>query len=355
MISTVKLPGSYLVIELANRCSLACVHCAVADTEHPHFDQTGYMDVGIAESLFDDLTTNGIGFDALILFWLGEPLIHPEFPRIWAAAIRAASRGSFNKVEVHTNATHLNARATAALLNESPTPQVIHFSLDATSRDRYLTVKGRDRFDEVVENIQNFLAEKVRLGAQWPRPVFQFIVGSNNVDQVPVFREQWEKACQVAGLPVRTAAGHVPSGEDAIIFFRQLDCPTAELQEAENLIFRKAMADQGLELPGQASQGEVIEADNGGICAGFWKSPVVGWDGRVTTCTRDSHMHNEVGNLSKEPFSRLWWSENMRRRRSMVAQRDYSDMTLCQSCFIPRSLNYTGITDDELRLFGEGA
>ena len=66
-------------------------------------------------------------------------------------------------------------------------------------------------------------------------------------------------------------------------------------------------------------------------------------------------MHIEVGNLTQEPFSRLWWSENMQRRRSMVAKRDYSEMTVCQSCFIPRSLNYTGITDDELHMFGEGA
>jgi radical SAM protein with 4Fe4S-binding SPASM domain len=345
-----RLPGSYLVIELANRCSLACVHCAVADTSHPHFDSTGYFDVDVADALFEDLSANDIGFDTLILFWLGEPLIHPEFSRIWQGAVRAAARhGTFGKIEVHSNATHLSERKVASLLNESEVPQVIHFSLDATDRDLYLKVKGKDRYDQVVQNIEHFLAEKARLGARWPRPVFQFIVGSNNVEQVGAFRAQWEGACEKVGLPFRTVAGHVPNGEDAIVFFRQLDCPTASLQAAENQIFRDEMLEQGLALPTQADAGETIESANHSICAGFWKSPVISWDGKVTTCTRDSQLHNQVGRLQDTAFSELWWNETMRRRRRMVSVGDYSDMKVCSSCFIPKSLNYTGITVDEVK------
>jgi radical SAM protein with 4Fe4S-binding SPASM domain len=344
-----RLPGSYLVIELANRCSLACVHCAVADTSHPHFDQSGYLDVNLAEALFADLAENDIGFETLILFWLGEPLLHPEFARIWGAAIRTAARHqTFNKVELHTNATHLNAQTTAALLNEAEVPQVIHFSLDATDKARYLSVKGKDRYAEVVQNIEYFLAQKARLGARWPRPVFQFIVGTNNVDQVGAFRVQWEKACRSVGLPVRTAAGHVPPGDDAVVFFRQLDCPTPDLQQSQNAVFREAMSAQGLSLPDQAEAGTTVVSDNLSVCAGFWKSPVIGWDGSVTTCTQDSHMHNKVGTLSEEPFSTLWWNETMLRRRSMVSGGDYTELKVCQACFIPRSLNYTGILPEEV-------
>ena len=338
------------MIELANRCSLACVHCAVADETHPHFDATGYLDVTVAETLFDDLAANDIGFDTLILFWLGEPLLHPEFPRIWQAALRAASvHGIFKKIELHTNATHLTPRVTQALLNDSSVPQVMHFSLDATDKDLYLDVKGKDRFETVVTNIEQFLAEKARLGARWPRPVFQFIVGSNNVEQVAAFDAQWTQACEDQQLPVRTAAGHVPNGEDAIVFFRQLDCPTSELQESENAVFRDAMAECGLTVPQQAAEGERVADDNSTVCAGFWKSPVVSWDGSVTTCTRDSHLFNKVGSLQETPFSTLWFNESMRRRRQAVSRGDYSGLRVCQSCFIPRSLNYTGITPEEVQ------
>ena len=308
------------------------------------------MNVGMAEALFSDLAAHGIAFDTLILFWLGEPLLHPEFPRIWQAAIRTAhSYGTFRKVELHTNATHLTDRFASALLNESSVPQVLHFSLDATDKALYFKVKGMDRYDLVVENIENFLGRKARLGARWPRPVFQFIVGSNNVEQVPAFQKQWTQACESRGIPVRTVAGHVPSGEDAIVFFRQLDCPTAEEQAAENAVFRRAMDELGLDIPAQASKGEQVVGENRSVCAGFWKSPVVSWDGSVTTCTRDSHLMNRVGSLSERPFSTLWFNESMRRRRAAVANGDYSDLTVCQTCFIPRSLNYTGISVEEVQ------
>ncbi len=344
------------MIELTNRCSLACVHCAVADKTHPHFDSSGYMPVEMAEGLFEDLAANGIAFDALIMFWLGDPIIHPEFSRIWQAAVRtAAAHQTFGKVELHTNATHLSPRLTQTLLNESSVPQVVHFSLDATDRDRYLQIKGMDRYDKVVSNIEGFLTQKARLSARWPRPVFQFIVGSNNVDQAPDFQTQWSVACQERGLAVRTAAGHVPIGEDAVIFFLQLDCPTPEAQAAENKLFRDAALQMDLALPAQVQQGEQVAAANHAICAGFWKSPVVSWDGAVTTCTRDSHLLNKVGSISEVPFSTLWFNETMRRRRSAVAQGDYSGLSVCQSCFIPKSLNYTGITSDEVQLWEPSA
>ena len=349
-----RSPGSYLVIELANLCSLACVHCSVADTSHSHFDQTGYLDVRLAEALFADLANHQIGFDTLILFWLGEPLLHPEFSRIWAAAIRAAGEHeTFGKVEVHTNATHLSPKVTCALLNEADLPSVIHFSLDATDRARYLAVKAKDRFDEVVHNIEHFLGEKARLGARWPRPVFQFIVGENNVDQVPAFRAMWTAACERVGLDVSVAAGHVPPGEDAVVFFRQLDCPSAARQAMENSIFRMAMLTEGLSLPEQSRAGQRVNNENSAVCAGFWKSPVVSWDGVVTTCTRDSRLDNAVGRLADTPFTTLWWGETMRQRRALVSQSDYSGLSACQKCFIPKSLNYTGISADEIDAFPE--
>ena len=99
------LPGSYLVLELSNRCSLACVHCSVAEgTAHPHHQVTGRLDPELAYALFEDLAQTGTRFDTLILFWLGEPLLHPHFGPIYRAALRAAHlHGSFNKSSLATS------------------------------------------------------------------------------------------------------------------------------------------------------------------------------------------------------------------------------------------------------------
>lgn len=344
------LPGSYLVVELTNRCSLACVHCSVSEGKaHPHHATSGYIDPRMVLGLVDDLVDLRARFDALILFWLGEPLLHPHFGLLWRHALRAAAaHGTFGKVEVHTNATHLTAERARAALNDAAIPQPWHLSLDAIDRQTYRAVKGLDRFDQVQAHVEGLLAAKARTGARWPRPVLQFIVGANNVDQAAAFRAHWETTCRRLGLPVRAAAGHVPPGEDVVVFFRQLDCPTAEAQERENALFRREMARQDLALPAQAEQGHHVRPERPTACSGFWKSPVVSWQGDVTTCTRDNLLHNRVGSLRSHRFRDLWWGGTMANRRVHVAEGRYDDLPLCQTCFIPKSLNYSELSAQDV-------
>lgn len=343
------LAGSYLVVELTNRCSLACVHCSVSEQGHAHHQHTGYLDPLLFDALVDDLVETGARFDALILFWLGEPLLHPHFTRIYRRALRAADQhGVFGKVEVHSNATHLTAARVDALLNDARVPQVLHLSLDAAGREVYASVKGLDRFDKVQANIEGLLAAKGHTGARWPRVVLQYIVGSNNVAEVPAFRQHWESTANKAGLAVRSVAGHVPAGDDVVVFFRQLDCPTPALQESENAVYRVAMEQQHLPLPTASEKGRTVRAENLTPCSGFWKSPVVDWQGAVTVCTRDNLLHNGIGSLRDARFSELWWGAEMRGRRRRVAEGDYSGLDLCETCFIPRSLNHTALSADDI-------
>jgi len=343
------LPGSYLVVETTNRCSLACVHCSVSEEGHPHHARTGYLDPALFEALIADLIQVGARFDTLIPFWLGEPLLHPHFGHLWRLGVRAAARhGVFGKIEVHSNATHLTEARARAALNDADVPQVWHFSLDAISQPVYREVKGRDRIATVNAQITRFLELKAAFRARWPRPVFQFIASSNNVAEVPAFRAHWEATCRRLGIPVRAAAGHVPPGEDAVVFFRQRDCPTPAQQEAENAVFREAMAREGLSLPDQAARGAQVRAQNLSPCSGFWKSPVVGWQGDVTVCTRDNLLENRLGNLRERRFSELWWGADMAGRRRRVAGGDYAGLPPCDTCFIPRSLNHAALSGADI-------
>ncbi len=345
------LQGSYLVVELTNRCSLACVHCSVAEDNHGHHARTGFLDPVLFEDILTDLVSVGARFGALIPFWLGEPLLHPHFAHLYRSALRAAQLHQvFGQIEVHTNGTHLDFAGATGLLNLSPVPQVWHFSLDAASVETYLRVKGVDRFEKVESQIERWLARKVEIGARWPRPVFQFIVGSNNRGEVRAFRDRWLERCVRLGLPTTVAAGHVPPGESPVVFFRQLDCPTAELQERENDGFRKEMQGIGLELPAAASRGERVSTHNLSPCSGFWKSPVISWRGELTACTRDNLLENQLGSLHRERFSQIWWGRAAAERRSRVATGNYAGLPLCSSCFIPHSLNHGEIDPAEIAL-----
>ena len=342
------LPGSYLVVETTNKCSLACTHCSIAEAGHPHHRRAGFIDPQLVLDLLDDLVRVRARFDTLILFWLGEPLIHPHMPAIYQAALRAnAAHRIFGKIELHTNATHLSPAQVRVALNRAAVPQVWHFSLDAARRETYRRIKGRDRFAAVEANVARFIAEKARLGARWPRPVFQFIVSGQNASEVPAFRRRWEACCRRAGLPVTAAAQDVPGGEEAVVYFRQLDCPSPEQQARENAVFREAMRREGLPLPREDKAPLALRAENLSPCGCWWKSPVVSWDGDVTVCTRDNLHVNRLGNLADAPFSALWWGPQAAAQRAAVGRGDYADLPLCRSCFIPRSSNYTGVSAAE--------
>ncbi|MSQ01458.1 MAG: radical SAM protein [Myxococcales bacterium] len=349
VVSTRAPAGSYVVIETTNQCSLACVHCSVSEGgAHPHNQGVGFITPALFQHILDQLVVMGARFDTLIPFWLGEPLIHPEFGTLYRAGLRAASEGGvFQRVELHTNATHLGRDRLKIALNASPVPQTWHFSLDCATPERYLRIKGRDLFDTVETNLHGFLDESRRTGARWPRPVFQMIVGENNADQVEAFAARWTAACALRQRPVRLAAQVVPPGEDAIIFFRQLDAPTPAAQQRANIAFRAGMSRLGLPLPKPAATPEALSASPG-VCSCFWKSPVIGWDGRVTTCVRDNRFENLLGNVLDTPLAQLWWGERMRRGRAAASTGRYDGFAACHDCYIPRSSNYTDITPAEI-------
>ena len=344
-----RLSGSYLVLETTNKCSLACVHCSVSEKGHSHHLLNGFLEPEVIDALFADLEQQGAYFDTLILFWLGEPLIHPHFGRIYQRALQANRRSRvFGKIELHTNATHLDAKAAEVALNDEDVEQVWHFSLDAARQDTYTRIKGMDRLELVEDNLVNFVEEKARTGARWPRMVFQYILSSANAEEAALFGRRWERVCRRVGLPVRQAAQHVPKGEDTVVFFRQLDCPTSELQAQENRVFRETIASMGLDLAVEEAAPVEVKDENLRPCSGFWKSPVIGWNGEVTFCTRDNRLENAIGNIKDRPFSELWWAAEQRALRGRVAAGNYEGLRLCSTCFIPRSSNYTEISRDEI-------
>ena len=164
-----------------------------------------------------------------------------------------------------------------------------------------------------------------------------------------MFQKHWCDLGTELNTPVRVVAGHVPHGDDPVVFFRQKDCPTLEEQERENALFSNFAQQQNLTIPPKAQK--EVPSTNLHPCSGFWKSPVIDWQGNLTFCTRDNTLKNSVGNIQKTPFPTLWFAQTTQSYRAKVAQGNYSELSLCQTCFIPRSLNHTEISSDEIQVF----
>lgn len=352
------LPGSYLVLELANGCNLKCSHCAQSDETHAHYVKTGYFPREGVERLLRDLERHGIRFDVLILFWLGEPLLHPEFTDIYMRVLDFCGPGRvFGQIELHTNATMLSRRMAARVLNRHPAPQRWHLTIDAASAQTYLDIKGLDLLPRVEENVARLIHYKGKGAFPYPQVVLQYIVSDRNEAEVTPFIERWSPVFAQARLSLKQTAFHVPHDhQHNYLFFKSLDCPTPEEQTRQNGVYQQVVRRLGLAPPHEASAADKIEATEDRLaekletpCSGFWKSPVIGWDGLLTTCTRDSLGENAVGNVLETPFSELWFGEGrLRQWRQEVGAGSYHSLSLCQTCFIPRSVNYTGISAAEI-------
>jgi hypothetical protein len=353
------LPGAYLVLDLGNRCPLACQHCIQNEPDrHEHFRTLGQMDVELATSLLDELAERGRRFHSLILFWLGEPLQHPQFVDIHRRAVAAAARGVFRRIEIHTNAVLLEREIARAVLAAGPVPQRWHFSLDAASPFTYTKVKGRDHYWDARQNVLAFLEERARLDARTVSAVFQFIPQADNAGEAVTFARTWRGAVERHGGRLSLVGRRVPEDVGDAVFFRQLDALEPTEQETANRLYREVLWKTGVEprpalgqrllrrLSG-ARPGPAVEP---APCACPFLSPVVHWDGRVTVCTRDSGLSLSPGSLHDASFHDLWW-ESPALGELRAAQLDGSAAGICRDCPIPRSANYTGLARADLERY----
>lgn len=359
-----NLPGSYLVLEVTNRCPLKCGHCAVAEADlgHPHYSTIEHMSVGMVRELLQDMLGAGIRFDNLVLFWLGEPLSNPKFVEIYEAVLEYSGKGEiFGKIEVHTNTFPLREHIARAALNDCEVPQVWHLTMDAITAETFHVIKGLDAFDKSQRQSLKMVQLKGETGSRWPKLAMQFIVSDVNAGEAEDFVKFWTAAYEEAGLPIATTGFHVPvEGPENYIYLKSLDCPTPEEQERQNAVYVDLMVRLGLRSPvdpdAERRVSEEIPRELLTPCSGFFKSPTISSDGRITMCTRDNSYHLVVGSLKDESFSKIWLENPLlNRRRQRVAKGDYSELPYCQTCFIPHSVNYSGITEGEIASFLEAA
>ena len=355
-----NLPGSYLVLELTNRCPLACGHCAVSEAEsgHPHYETIEHMGPGMVRELLLDLRAAGLRFDNLVLFWLGEPLSNPRFVEIYESILEISGNGEvFGKLEVHSNGFPLSEEIARAACNDARIPQVWHLTMDAIRKETFAVIKGVDAFEKSQRQATRMVRLRGELGTRWPKLAVQFIVSDVNVDEAADFVAYWARVFREAGLPVRPTGFHVPvDGPEHYIYLKSLDCPSPDEQDRQNRVYAGLMRSLGLRSPvdpdAERRVGSAVPRTLLTPCSGFFKSPTISSDGRVTVCTRDNSYHLVVGSLKEQSFSRIWLgSAVLNRRRQQVARGDYGELPYCQTCFIPHSVNYSGIDDAHIAAF----
>jgi len=171
--ATAGQPPVCVYLEVTNRCNLLCTTCprTYAELEPP-----ADMSWDLFTSIVDQLPK----LARAVLHGVGEPMLVANLPRM----VRyLKERGVY--VLFNTNATVLNESNGRALIAAGL--DELRVSLDASNRDSFKKIRGKDYFGRIVRNVTAFRALQKREGHSKPQ-VSAWITGlKGTIRELPDF------------------------------------------------------------------------------------------------------------------------------------------------------------------------
>jgi radical SAM protein with 4Fe4S-binding SPASM domain len=237
----------------------------------------------------------------LILYFQGEPYLHPKF---FELVKQATARKIYTATS--TNAHYLtgdNARKTI----ESGLDRLI-ISIDGTTQETYESYRIGGKLDRVISGTKEIIAWKEKLKSKTPYLIFQFLVVKPNEHQIPEVQALADKL-----------------GVDEVVF---KTAQVYDYQKGSPLIPDSQQYSRYRKKPdgSYAIKNKLLNH-----CWKMWHSCVITWDGQVVPCCFDKDASHPMGDLKTEQFKDLWFNEKYTTfRRSLTRAR--SEIDICTNC-----------------------
>ena len=166
-------PPVCLYLEVTNRCNLLCTTCP---RTYEQLEPPADMSWELFRSIVDQVPD----LARAVLHGVGEPMLVANLPRM----VRyLKDRGIY--VLFNTNGTVLSERNGRALI--AAELDELRVSLDASNRESFKAVRGRDYFNRIVRNVRAFRELQEREGHTKPR-VSAWLTGlKETIKELPAF------------------------------------------------------------------------------------------------------------------------------------------------------------------------
>ncbi len=288
---------SRINVEPTNRCNLRCAMCPRQDLTRP----VGEIDLELFDKLAQEISRHAPA--EVRLHKDGEPLKNPQIFEL------------IDRIKTVAPSTLLNMDTNALLLDEEKAEKILDskldillFSVNAATAQTYKKVRGSTRFDQVIANIERFLAMRKERGYVWPRVKVQLIVMADTKDEIGLFKEQWgPHEVDVLLIPAINWGGHRP-----------------DVQSLMRLPERR--------YP----------------CTFLWNSFSINWDGKVSFCNVDFDHLGIIGDVNQQTIEEIWKSPEFERYRGLHKAGRWGEIGLCRDC------NYWAYTRNVWYLVGKG-
>lgn len=318
----------HMILETTTVCPFNCIMCSRArEVKDPH-----HMEFGFYERILDEARPLYLYFSSA-----GEPLLHPEQPRM----IRHAKERGIKTCLV----TSLAASAFSLEELVRSGLDLMKISVDGATEKTYRKIRGTDFFPRVLERIDEIAAVKKKLARSKPFLRFQFVVQKENYREAPdIIRLAYRHGVEAVFFKplgimriedrVSDLMGGVDYG-DMMAKLREARDVARELRVSTNL--RDFIA---YLLP---NLGHVYTADGAfrplsKQCIVPWFSSFVRIHGDVAFCCYAKIEDALVGNMREKSFREIWTGDRFRQMRSALRSGGFP-MPDCKLC-VPQRLSH---------------
>lgn len=314
-------------LEPARGCNLRCRMCQVPDYTP---DQWKNMSLEQFKLIFDQIQPTNVALSGS-----GEPFLNPELLDI----VRYAKAGHAS-VLTTTNFTLCTKKLEEIVRSGL---DLIKISLDATTPETYQKVRGVDRFDLIVRDLEELQAVKKRLGSATPYVRLQFVLQADNLGEIEEMVELAHRlrANSVYFQPLETLL--IPDRKEELTRGVQFEDLKRRLETArDRAAAHKISTNAGVlvrSLPSYFRKYEpgIPPKPPSRVCLLPWFSLYITVDGNVRPCCSFGEGETFVlGNLFKQSFAEIWNGPAYQelRRHAVECRLGY---TVCRNC-IPNRL-----------------
>jgi MoaA/NifB/PqqE/SkfB family radical SAM enzyme len=298
-----RRPPVCLYLEVTNRCNLLCTTCPRTYEElEPPADMSWDLFTSIVDQVPD--------LARVVLHGVGEPMLVANLPRM----VRyLKDRGVY--VLFNTNGTVLSERNGRALIDAGL--DELRVSLDASNRESFKAVRGRDYFGRITRNVRAF--RELQEGEGHTRPqVSVWLTGlRETVEELPAFvkiaAEIGVKEVYLQRLVFFAESAIGKAQPDQALFERLTEEEAIYLKQAEDLArslgvsfsASGAASEPGLSLKGSG------DGSPWSLCRRPWSLMYFTANGRALPCciapfSQHGYDNYTLGHAGQQTLQEIW-------------------------------------------------
>lgn len=273
----------HMDIEMTNQCNMRCIMCEHGQLPKPlYFRKNKELDSDILCRTIEEAAAKGLR--AINFNGINEPLLSSNLEK----SIRLAKDKGIIDLFLHTNAILLTPERAKSLIKAGLTR--IFFSLDGFSKRTYSKVRIGGNFQNVLKNIENFIAIREQMGKRIPITGVCFVTLPVNKHEMESFVEFWQKRVDFIAIQ--------------------------EYIKIPNHIFSK----------------EKVEKKINFNCPMPWTRLVLNADGKISPCCTMYGRYLTLGDIYKDELETVWNSSRIKKLRQIHKAGKWYLNPVCKQC-----------------------